>query len=324
MIKPQEEINIKKFAIPRVVIGADGTPKIVYVDAQTGQTLNSMEGYNVISATDIPNQDISGNENNQNNEQSVSKDIIDETKTQITERTQGDNPGISSPSKGGDLNLGLADRSVANNYGYIDKPGILGITSMLPGMIGTASKVANLGINTNNTMAANRARESMGMKDMGGLQTIANALGLRDTSTIANVNIGNQPYSVGFEATNKLGQTTLTPDEARKRSLITNQPIEEMTRQQNKQFRKEFKDEFPDAGRSKFGLANIKEAFNNLIDNVFGGGGFAGKDSFPDTPMKNESFGDNEGFSKEQYESNLSGLSDRTRDAVENNKGGLF
>ena len=51
MISPQSAQQAQgKFAIRRLIRGDDGTIKVVYVDAQSGQQLASLQGYQLMQA----------------------------------------------------------------------------------------------------------------------------------------------------------------------------------------------------------------------------------------------------------------------------------
>lgn len=133
---------------------------------------------------------------------------------------------------------GAQGRSMSNNFGYTNKPGILGLAKMAPiPMVGMAAKGADLVMSVNNRAAVNAARNSIGLEDKLGLGGF-----LRDPNGyVADVNIGPNNYPVGLEAKDNTGRTTLTPNEARMRSMVTNQPLTESSRDTRKESVKDFK-----------------------------------------------------------------------------------
>lgn len=233
-----------KYAIRKLVRGEDGLMKIIYVDAKTGEQLNSLEGYVVYSAHEAQQQGIGvtspddlakDNSDGQNNETTAKK-----IKRDVASDEGSDQERVSGRNGGG-LG-GFLDRSPGNNYGYIDAPNWLSLAGFAP-VVGPYVKMADRAIGVNNTVAANKARETIGLNPLGGIRSLGNILGFRDESTAANVEIGETPYSVGFEALNAKGQTTLTPNEARQRALVTGRPLTEMTPAQSRVWEKDF--EYP-------------------------------------------------------------------------------
>ncbi len=127
-------------------------------------------------------------------------------------------------TRGGDINdfdQQYVEPSAADNYGYINKPGYLSFLGMapVPGA-GMASMALNTGINLGNNHAIRTAQKMLGIpspkanfaKDM---------IRSPKDGFIGNIPINNKDYPVGFEAQNKEDQTTLTPEEARKRSILS-------------------------------------------------------------------------------------------------------
>lgn len=107
-------------------------------------------------------------------------------------------------------------RTMSNNFGYEKKPLIAKAMGFLPGPAGLAGKAINLAMNANNKVAINKARETLGLPETGKLDNL-----IKDNKgKVADVKINDQNYAVGFEAKDKKGRTTLTPNEARTRSLL--------------------------------------------------------------------------------------------------------
>lgn len=119
---------------------------------------------------------------------------------------------------GGSIGRGSSSRTAMNNFGYMDKPGWMGVTSFAPGPIGLAAKAANLGVNANNSAAVSQARSMIGVPDMGAVEKAKSYISDRQ-GQVADVDIGDQKYSVGFEAMSPDNKTNLTPNEARNRAL---------------------------------------------------------------------------------------------------------
>ncbi len=119
-----------------------------------------------------------------------------------------------------DQGLGTSTRTrdMTNNFGYINKPGWMGATAALPGALGLGAKAVNVGMNVNNQQAVADARETLGLPEQ---STFDQAKGfVKDNKgLVGNVEINKQNYPVGFEAEDPTGRTTLTPNEARTRSL---------------------------------------------------------------------------------------------------------
>lgn len=130
-----------------------------------------------------------------------------------------------------------APRTQANNFGYVNKPGILeatkfsgpigqvagalGATGLMGpiGAVGLAGQVANGVINSNNALAVNSARQSMGLKGLSGPQIAKGTVMGVGKGQVADVTANGQTYSVGLEGLTDDGRATLTPDEARRRSF---------------------------------------------------------------------------------------------------------
>jgi len=130
----------------------------------------------------------------------------------------------------------MAPRDAANDYGYRNKSFLMEASSMLPGAPGLAMKAMNVLQNIDNKVAINTARNMLGMEDGPKMSNV-----LKDTKgTIGAAKIGNEDYSIGFEALDNKGRTTLTPEEARRRGMMTD-GITELSKDENKAAVKDFK-----------------------------------------------------------------------------------
>lgn len=124
-------------------------------------------------------------------------------------------------------------RTQSGNFGYVNKPGIMGVTNLAPGPIGLASRMATGMINSNNALAVSSARQSIGLDPLGAADIAKQTL--RDNQgQLGDVNIGNETYSVGLEASTPKGRTNLTPNEARNRALTSGLGIRDASREESK------------------------------------------------------------------------------------------
>lgn len=287
-----------KYAIRKLVRGDDGMMKVVYVDAATGEELQTLEGYIVYSPHEAQQAgitDATTTDEKDDNEETTAEKI----KHDVISPDGGDSDSPNQTVGGEGSGLGFLDRSPGNNYGYIDTPGWMGLASLLP-VVGTPLKWADRAAGASNTVATNKARESMGLDSLGIGRSLGNILGFRDESTIANVNIGENPYSVGFEALNAKGQTTLTPEEARRRAATAGETIEELNREQTREFEAKSRADLDEMGYNNgflSGVGNLVSGVRNVFSNMLGGrnidsstfpdapGGYSGETTFTDDPF---------------------------------------
>lgn len=315
-----------KYAIRKLVRQADGTMRVVYIDAMTGQQLSSLEGYEVTTAGNTSSLNLgtsaTGPSNNTKGEETTAEKIKRGVKD-----TSSDEGPVQVGSGGS--SSGLLDRSPGNNYGYIDAPNWLGLASFLPGIAGTAASAAKYGIRANDTAATGEARGTLGLDGNSGMDWLTGMIGTGDPQKVADVSIGDNKYSVGLEALNKQGMTTLTPMEARNRSLITGQPLAELTKPQAQQFYQDFEAENPSqktgllsgVGNAVSGLlggigsvaTGIGKGVTSLFDGIFGDGtpAIATPDTSNYTPSTDAG--------RAAYD-----ISPAAAQAIENGQGGLF
>lgn len=233
-----------------------------FIDAATNKTISNPSGYEVIewpeefdfpSSGELENYDVG---------------LIDYYK--LIKREQ------DSKSYDPYANTGTP-RTAVNNFGYENKPGFIEAANFIPGPMGLAGKAINVAMNVNNKVAIDKAREMLDLEPSGKMSNV-----LRDTKgSIADVNIGGEDYSVGFEAVDNKGRTTLTPEEARERGLMTG-GLSELTKEQRKEALKDFKKDkkaelspidswkvAPDVGAGIGTGAGASGKFD-LSENVFG------------------------------------------------------
>lgn len=225
----------KKLAYRRVVKNADGKIRLMYVDANTGQPLNSLEGYTLLDQGVDPITVDPGKE-------TKAKEVVKPLK-RIREGATND-----LPSRGYNF-AGSRPRGPSNNYGYIDK----GFALKAIGALGLPGKAVSLAVNANNVEAVNSARQTMGLEPLGPKETIS-SLAFDRGGYVGDVKIGDQQYSVGLKALDRAGRTTLTPTEARQRSLRTGTPLQEASPQEREQSIADAKVN-PDIREARGGLA---------------------------------------------------------------------
>jgi len=281
-----------QYAIKRVIIGPDGRPRVVTVDARTGQQLENTNGYTVAENNTVwqpPQQ-----EQAQPQTPTVADTVVQKSLPEPPPDPKRINEGgrDTAPAE-----LGQG-RSPANAFGYIDKPGIVKAASFAPGMIGMAGKAINAGINVNNTFAADAARDMMDVPQMSAFEKALGAF--RDNQgQVGDYQVGDETYSVGMEALNpKTGVTNLTPDEAAKRAFANKVTLTPSTKAQVKQHKQE--NESLKGNRFQ-GLIDKTRSF---IDSLFSGSddsqnNYPDKPNKPDTPISGESLAGRAGWASE-------------------------
>lgn len=242
-----------KKAIKKVVRGKDGKPQVVYVDANTGQVLQDLSGYEVVEqsaendvaqATGVQTpitQLEDGTKSNQNRTP-VARQVVEQSANPVANRSTGfinlpsqDNSqpintinGTNDSSQTGGVGTGgfggMGSRGPQNNYGYVDTPGLVTALGFAPGLVGLAGKAANVGFNANSVAAANAARSDMGLPSMS-LGETAMGVAKGTAGQVANVSLGKDNYSVGFNAMSPTGRTNMTPAEASRRSHVMSTPM---------------------------------------------------------------------------------------------------
>lgn len=326
-----------KYAIPKLVKDPNGRPLLIYIDTVTGERLDSLEGYTLIQ--------------NENSLESIrgQPTTPEPAEVELTDLEAGEEDrGFLNRSEGNytpNQSLGTSnvqrrdgpdfsrytERTPQQNYGYIDRPNYLSLTNSIPGVLGTASKATDVAIQANNSLARNRARETLGQEKKNVIgQTFSSMLGIRDPSVVSRVAINSKPYAVGFEALDKKGNTTLTPQEARRRSLTLDSqlPVAELT---NRQFtalapQTQSKQNARDRGLIGNVVDGARRGVSNLVRGFVGGNNnpvpTGNTQQFPDAPTETNT---------QQASSNrgLGGpsgrdISARTQDAIDSGQSGLF
>lgn len=269
--------------VTKTVIGENGQVQQIQVDPVTGQQINlAGSGYDAITnggqgGTGYWSPNVLDEEDGHEPD-TTAQEVIRPDEDFQRERASDPRERMTKSQMSGPT----------NNFGYIDKPGFLGYTSNLPGMPGLIGKGVNAAINTNNAVAMNKARDLMDIDKMGPGQMIGQ-IAKDKQGQVANVNIGDQSYNVGFEALSPSGQTNLTPNEARQRAGFMGTQITENTPQFAKEEAKNWRQENPELAKQNQGVfssifSGISENVRSVVDSLFGGGSKMGVNDFPDAP----------------------------------------
>ncbi len=266
--------------------------------------------------------------------------IVQQPREEI-ERFNGGNRA-SEAGHGNSDQAGLANfgRTASNNYGYINRPGAMGFAGMLPGPLGTAGTVVNAAIGASNTAATNIARESIGLEKVGLGRAIGNMI-KDQKGQVADINVGSRNYSVGLEALDSVGRTTLTPDEANRRAVSNATNIVETPSAQAAANRAEFT-------RQNGGFfARAKQGLTDIFNSVFGEdvqdvarpsfedtarAGMeaaqnttpAGRDTFAPAPNRPSGSDTNWGGMSQSQRDHARGMSGQVAGAIERGSAGLY
>jgi hypothetical protein len=210
------EVN-KKYAIRDLVRDYNtGRMNVVFKDSQTGQILNDLTGYEIITSgnfMDLQDLGIDPVKTPTNDSQQT-------TSQQVVSNAADINSNESdSPSRGGG---GTSSRNPSNNFGYMATPGLMTAASYVPGFIGTAARAGRVGLGLNEAAAANAARQSIGMEDTRSFMGKAKDAVMGREGYIGDISTSDgkgrsRSTPVGFEAQDPAGRTTFTPEEARSR-----------------------------------------------------------------------------------------------------------
>lgn len=245
----------------KVVTGPDGTPHVVYVDSTTGQELQNLAGYSIISAGNETNlEELGLSPTEDKKEDTVAQETIKGVSPKKTLPTDSDGRQGDSSSRAAQA------RTQANNFGYMNKPTGMGIASMVPGPIGWAGKAANTAINMNNTAAVNAARESMGLGKQGIGASVKSTL-KDNQGFVADVKAGPGTYAVGLEAVDKRGLTTMTPQEASLRAAANQTKVSLATPDDVAAMERQFDSMFGDQKKGILGSFTAKAT--SFIDSLF-------------------------------------------------------
>jgi len=282
----------QKKAVRKITRGPDGKIKTIYVDAQTKQELTSLIGYTVNSQNELATEDFPHGLNSMldmpHGLNAIEGFPLTPFLPGISDRdTQGSSSGSLSdmewlnPRNGRDPDssaLTSEDRTPANNFGYVNKPGFLSLASALPGIPGIIGKGINAAVNANNVAAINAARETLGLPEQSTKEALRGIV-QDNKGVVAEATIGNQQVAIGLEATTPSGRTTMTPQEALARAEANDVEIQEATPEAKEAAEAKFAEEYgkqaqgflgnlkdivKDVTEAKSPLANIKSPFANV------------------------------------------------------------
>lgn len=304
----------KGFAIRKLKRGPDGRVYVVFVDAKTGQEVKDAQSYNIIEQGHQVETD--------------SQTPVDETQNKeepsLTKKIISGRDGGSDDSMSQQV---VNDREMGNNYNYYNSPSALGMAGFLPGPVGLAAKAGGLGIRANNEVATNEARDMLGMKDKGLMSTVKSLIG-DQKGYIGDVSYDdpNKSTPVGFEALDKQGRTTLTPNEARNRQQL-DPDFKEATPAVMKQSVSSFKKENPNARQGL--LSGLFSGARDLFSSILGGDkqsyAFGGDTSkFPDQPNLSVEQRTSNSLNKSNRSPNDFSGSDQLNEAKEKGSVGLW
>jgi hypothetical protein len=223
-------------AMTQLVRGEDGKMHSVYVDATTGQALSDLKGYTIIDGQTFYDVTASDDKNKDG------KVSTSETDTKASNIPSSDGSGRSVLQERGSGTSALDGpqtpgpaATASNNFGYTSKPSGLGVLGLAAGVVnpalGGAVSMASKAINVGNMSAVNEARKGLGLPGLTGAQQVKGAL-KDNRGQIANVNIGDNKYSVGFEALSPDNKTNLTYNEAKTREALAKTNITETPKDQ--------------------------------------------------------------------------------------------
>lgn len=211
-------------AIRRLVRADDGIIRVVYVDLGTFQPVTDLTGYTVLEP-DNAIEDVRPDEIPEGSEAVAGPDEVPPEVTTADELKEFIARG-GQPTEAATGMTGL-ERDVTNNFGYFDKPTGLGLASALPGPLGMVGKAVNAGINANNMTASEKARGYLGLDPSSTFGKVKGVLSDNQGVVSKKANIGGYDYGITFGGVNPNGTTSLTPDEARTRSLTMDAPVKE-------------------------------------------------------------------------------------------------
>lgn len=322
--------------VQRLVAGPNGT-QIQYVDASTGQVVNNPAGYNIIQPYIQDINDLGLNPTDYSNQ----PDKPTEQPTDSGSVQNNSQPNYTSPSllEGGNQNSfsggSGGSRDSSNNYGYIDKPGLLSAASFLPGIAGMIGKGVNAAVNANNVGAVNAARDDLGLDRLGTMAGLAGVardrqgyvgnvdvkdrFGNTVTAPISIDNIRPENYSnvMTPEMAKAIGGYTLSEDQTPDRA-----------KSQEKGLIRSFLDDLFSDDKSKSKKSSDDKKSSGKLSDVF-----------PSAPSMDTEKSSNRGFTsikedsahtiERERDTSLNGgprggLSDAARDSVDKGTGGLY
>lgn len=220
--KSDNKVPSGPLAIPNVIKGDDGNLHTVYLDINTGQQISDLKGYTIL--------DNNGNYYTPSDTEDTNKDgSIDDDEVSTFLKSQG--AARTETGSGQSVVAGGGPPGTAsNNFGYTSKPSWAGAATMAASLanpaLGAVASMASKAVNVANMDAVNSARKGLGLSALSGAQMAKQAM-KDNKGQIANVNIGDNKYSVGFEAMSPDNKTNLTYNEAKTRAAMLGQKVTE-------------------------------------------------------------------------------------------------
>ncbi len=184
-----------KQAILTYVEDENGEEQPVFVDPETGEALADLEGYELVTTpTEEQTQEV-------------------QTKLKSGEGKRSDSPsGFTGKSTSKD--------DATNNFGYQRTPLGVKAASFVPGPVGMAAKVVNLGLNAKQVSAVSKAKEALGMPPSSTFED-AKGLLMGNKGVLGPKDIAGKTYQVSIgDALTKDKKTTLTFTEAKTREAL--------------------------------------------------------------------------------------------------------
>lgn len=307
----------KPVAVRRLVKGPDGVTRVMFVDPKTGAQIKNPAGYQIVDArnqSDFGRQiNQGGNQQGQQPEvqtpQGADQGVKPDTPQSLSQRLvsgdfRGERPAIAAAAQSGTPQTMTSKAQFGENY--INKPGWAGFAGMLPGPLGLVGTAANMGVNANNTAAVNNQRETLGFANKSALSNVGSTLMDKQGYIGDQYDSRSQNVTpVGFEANDKFGRTTFTPEEARMRNEIApKDTVREATAAETSNAVSAYQDQY---GTKGF-LSALSTAAKGIFSGLFGStpsssnqpsGGVSSKavnpmatnnggyrSGFPDTPSK--------------------------------------
>lgn len=197
------------YVIPRLVRGEDGMMHTVYINPENGEVVTDLKGYSILSAADNYPQSLgtpgSGTSTEEDEKDTPNNPLVKPKK----EPHESDTSRNTTSTK---------KSTIADNFGYRSKPGLVSLAGALPGAAGLAGKAVNAAWNANNSSAVAKGRDVLGLDPLSTKENIKSVV--RDNKGhVADVKVNNtgKQYSVGYEALSPAGRTNLTVTEANNR-----------------------------------------------------------------------------------------------------------
>jgi len=241
----------KPYAIQKQVMAPDGTLQTVFVDAKTGKPIPNPKGYQVVqqpvqpTTASTPRQETRDNPTN--------TDIV---------TGNADKKSETAVSKA------VETTKEKNNYGYTDKPGIMGLAGFVPGPLGLLGTATNLGWNAKNQAAVSEQRTALGFSTQPGQRALGTAIDTNGYIGEGKVTAPSGKTSVApvdFDGVGPNNRTAYTPEEARKREMMG--LLTEANAEEKKAAIGTFNNQFPE--QQGF-MSKMIAASKGLMGNIFG------------------------------------------------------